>query len=190
MDLNGITSGLAQELGYSESDLTKALSERTDKYQKLLEQAEQTVAATELGKTVKLNETINLPAVGCSLGNIDIGTALRSLAKSDPESYDSAVKNLTSGDVSKFMSALKKITSQTETTLKTELNKLNQGSASRFVNSLSQLAVPSSEADMSEEEAEAASTSRLDNLTAVVASVTGLDEAAIARTIRGIQIYV
>ncbi|MBQ4132301.1 MAG: hypothetical protein IJD04_01020 [Desulfovibrionaceae bacterium] len=190
MDLSGITSSLAQEYGYSESELTNLLSDRMDKYQKLMDQAEETLAATELGKSVNADDKVSLPAVGCSLGNIDIAGPLRTLARRDLEKYEALVATLTSGDDAKFMKALKEITSETETTLRTEFAKLNQGSAAKFVDNLSRLTAVNDSADYTEYELEAIAQARLNNLTATTASATGVNKDALARTIRGIQIYV
>ena len=190
MDISTITSGLAQEYGYSESQIHNMLAGRMDKYQKLLSQVDETLAARELGKKITVDKEMILPAVGCSLGNIDIAACLRNLAKRDPAAYEDAAATLTSGEDDKFMSALKEITMQTQTTLLTEFAKFDQGGAARFVNNLSQLTALTSTVQYTKEELEELNASRLNHLTASVASIVGLDEAALARTIRGIQVYV
>ena len=79
MDIASITSDLSKQTGYSEKDLNGFLSNRMDHYNKLTERAEEILAAASLQKTVNTEEKVILPAVGCSLGDIDIAKKLRDL---------------------------------------------------------------------------------------------------------------
>lgn len=191
MDISSITSELSQQTGYSESELNGLLTKRLDKYQKLAARAEETLAALALGKTINEEEQVLLPAVPVTLGNINVGQALRNLAASDLDKYNARLNELFSGNESKFMEALRDLTKETETTLRGEFEKLETGAAARFTNNLDLLTrVDSEDSDMTEEEVEALSQRGIGNLINVVAKVTGINEKSLTSAVKGVQIYV
>ena len=190
MDISSITSELSTQTGYSEKDLNGFLSNRMDHYNKLTERAEEILAAASLQKTVNTEEKVILPAVGCSLGNIDIAKKLRDLASVSPEEYYTAVSELRSSDSGKFINALKSLTKETGTTLLGKLSNLDQGGVARFVNSLNQLLISEDDAEESSGESGESVKTDLENLCAALGKIVGIEESKLAQTVKGIQIYV
>lgn len=203
MNISNITSQLAQESGYTEQELTTLLgNDRMEYFNNLAAQAERMGAAQELGlEYTEGEEEIYLPPVGCSLGDINIGEKLRELADRDPEKYKEIANALSSGNEETFIVALKELTQETETTLRGEISQLDQGKMAQFIINLEQLtrveddsllgnatnadAKTDPEADPAADPKDATS-----NFCTVMGTLTGIDEKALAKTIKGIQIYV
>ena len=190
MDISGITSELSTQTGYSQSDLNGLLSNRMEHYNKLTERAEEILAAAELQKTVNTEEKIILPAVGCSLGDIDIARKLRELASVSPDDYYSCVEELRSGNAEKFINALKGLSKETGSTLLDKLSNLDQGGVARFVSNLNQLLVSEDDAEEASGETGEGVKTDLENLCAAVGEIVGIEESKLTQTVKGIQIYV
>jgi len=189
MDIGSITSQLSKETGYSESDLNGLLSNRMEHYNKLTKRAAEVLAAAQLNKTVNTEEKIILPAVGCSLGNINIAKNLRRLADAEPDKYNTRVNEMLSGDVKKFVSALKDVTSETETTLRENISELDERGVARFIKNLHELTFTEDDGGV-DTDAEFVPKTDLENLCMVMGKLTEFDEKKLAQAVKGIQIYV